>query len=219
MKGRNWGTKPNLEGSMGFYSRVIFPRLCNFALNNQIVAKRRQELLAATTGDVLEIGFGTGLNLLHYSPEVRSLAAIEPSIGMGRMARERIERSLITVELHRLAGESLPFADDAFDCAVSTFTLCSIGDVDQALREIYRVLKPGGRFLFLEHGLSPDPGIQLWQRRLNWLQMRLGAGCHLTRNIGAMVAAQSFASLVIDESYLPKTPKTHGYVYQGVGTK
>jgi hypothetical protein len=103
--------------------------------------------------------------------------------------------------------------------ASTTFTLCSIGDVDQALSETYRVLKPGGWFLFLEHGLSPEPRVQKWQRRLNWLQMRLANGCHLDRNIRALVTAQPFASVRIDEFYIEKTPKTHGYTYRGVATK
>ena len=98
-------------------------------------------------------------------------------------------------------------------------TLCSIGDVRQALAEAYRVLKPGGRFLFLEHGLSPEPGVQKWQRRLNWLEMRLADGCHLDRNMTELVAAQPFSSVEVEEFYLERTPKTHGYLYRGIAVK
>jgi ubiquinone/menaquinone biosynthesis C-methylase UbiE len=107
----------------------------------------------------------------------------------------------------------------AFDCAVSTFTLCSIEQVDQAMREVYRVLKPGGKLLLLEHGLSPEPGVQKWQRRLSRLQMRLAGGCHLDRDMRALVTAQPFTSVQMDEFYIEKTPRTHGYMYRGVATK
>src|SRR5262249_13636510 len=102
---------------------------------------------------------------------------------------------------------------------VSTFTLCSIEDVDRALGEVYRVLKPGGRFLFLEHGISPEPKVQKWQRRLNWLEMRLGDGGRLDRNIEELVKAQPFASVEMEKFYMEKNPKTHGYMYRGIATK
>ena len=118
-----------------------------------------------------------------------------------------------------LGGENLPFEDGAFDCVVSTFTLCSIEQVDQAMPEVYRVLKPGGKLLLLEHGLSPEPKVQRWQRHLNRLQMRLAGGCHLDRDMRALVATQPFASVQMDEFYIEKTPRTHGYIYRGMTTK
>jgi ubiquinone/menaquinone biosynthesis C-methylase UbiE len=108
---------------------------------------------------------------------------------------------------------------DRFDCAVSTFTLCSIENVGQALREVYRVLKPGGRLLFLEHGFSPEPKVQKWQRWLNWLEMRLADGCHLDRNMKELVATQPFSSVEVVEFYLERTPRTHGYMFRGIATK
>jgi SAM-dependent methyltransferase len=138
---------------------------------------------------------------------------------MHRLARQRIARAGVPVERHVLAGERLPFPADTFDCAVSTFTLCSIGDVSQALAEVYRVLKPGGRFLFLEHGLSPEPRVRAWQRRLNWLEGRLADGCRLDRDIRALVAGQPFASAEVAECYLEHMPRTHGYLYRGVARK
>ena len=204
---------------MGFYSLVIFPRLCDFLLSKPLVAKHRRELLASVSGNVLEIGFGTGLNLPHYPAHVRKLTAVDPNVGMSRLAQKRIKRAGIEVDLQVVSGERLPFEDSSFDCVVSTFTLCSIKHVSQALGEVYRVLKPGGRFLFLEHGLSPEPRVQKWQRRLNWLETRLADGCHLDRNIRELLAEQPFSSVQIEETYLEKTPKTHGYIYRGSAVK
>jgi ubiquinone/menaquinone biosynthesis C-methylase UbiE len=204
---------------MSFFSRVVFPRLCDFLMNKSRLARHRRELLAGAYGDVLEIGFGTGLNLPYYPGGVHKLTAVDPNRGMYRLAQKRIRQSGIEVDQQVVSGERLPFADSRFDCAASTFTLCSIPDVAQALREVYRVLKSGGTFLFLEHGLSPEPRVQKWQRRLNWLQVRLANGCHLDRDMKALVAAQPFASVEIAEFYLERTPKTHGYLYRGVATK
>ncbi len=204
---------------MGFFAQVIVPRLCDFFLNKPLLTRLRRELLAAAQGDVLEIGFGTGLNLPYYPGGVHKLTAVDPNPGMHRLAQKRIKQRGIKVDQQVLSGERLPFEDNRFDCAVSTFTLCSIGDVAQALREVYRVLKSGGKFLFLEHGLSPEPGVQKWQRRLNWLQVRLANGCHLDRNMKALVAAQPFASVEVEEFYLERMPRTHGYLYRGSALK
>ena len=204
---------------MGFFAQVIVPRLCDFLLNKPLVARQRRELLARAYGDVLEIGFGTGLNLPCYPEAVRKLTAVDPNPGMHRLAQKRIKQGRIEVDQQVQSGERLPFEDGRFDSAVSTFTLCSIAGVEQALREVVRVLKPGGKFLFLEHGLSPEPGVQKWQRRLNGLQMCLANGCHLDRNIKALIAAQPFSALAVEEFYLEKTPRTHGYLYRGSATK
>jgi ubiquinone/menaquinone biosynthesis C-methylase UbiE len=204
---------------MGFYSQVIFPWLCDFGLDRPFVAGHRRELLAHAGGTILEIGFGTGLNLPCYPPHVRKLTTVDPNAGMYRRARRRIKQAGIEVQRRELGGERLPFEDGTFDCVVSTFTLCSIEAVAQAVREVYRVLKAGGKFLFLEHGLSPDANVQKWQHRLDWLQVRFAGGCHLNRNMPALVGAQPFASVTVEASYLEKTPKTHGYLYRGVATK
>ena len=204
---------------MGIYSQVIFPRLCDLLLGRPFVTQRRRELLAHATGDVLEIGFGTGLNLPHYPAQVRRITTVDPNEGMHRLAQQRVRRSGIEVDQRVLGSEELPFGDGTFDCVVSTFTLCSIEQVSQALSEVYRVLRRRGRLLFLEHGLSPEPNIQKWQRRLNWLQMRLADGCHLDRNMRELVGSCPYSSLEIEEFYLEKMPRTHGYVYRGIATK
>lgn len=204
---------------MGFYSQWIFPRLCDFFLDKPLIDGHRRELLAHAVGDVLEIGFGTGLNLPHYPAGIRKITTVDPNAGMNRLAQKRVKKAGITIDQRVLSSEKLPFADGVFDCAVSTFTLCSIEDVNQALAEIYRVLKPGGRFLFLEHGLSPEPGVAKWQQRLNWLQIHLCGGCRLNRNMAQLVAAQPFASVEIKNFYAEHTPKTHGYLFRGIAVK
>ncbi len=204
---------------MGFYTQVVFPRLCDLLLNRPLVARHRRELLAHTAGDVLEIGFGTGLNLPYYPESVRKLTTVDPNAGMHSLARRRIKKSKIEVDQRVLSGERLPFDAGTFDCVVSTFTLCSIAEVGEALAEVYRVLRPGGRFLFLEHGLSPEPAVQKWQRRLNRLEMWLADGCRLDRDIRGLVTAQPFASERIDQFYMERSPKTHGYMTRGVATK
>lgn len=204
---------------MGLYSRCIFPWLCDLALDTPAVAEHRRKLLADVSGEVLEIGFGTGLNLPHYPPRVEKIVAIDPNVGMLRRARRRIDESQVAVELRPLSGESLPCEDGAFDCVVSTFTLCSIERVADALAEVFRALKPGGRFVFLEHGLSPEAGVQKWQRRLNGLQRRLGGNCRLDRNMRELVGEQPFRSVEVEEFHLELTPKTHGYLYCGAATR
>jgi ubiquinone/menaquinone biosynthesis C-methylase UbiE len=205
--------------AMSFYARVVVPLLCDFGLDRPFVARYRQELLAAAGGNILEIGFGTGLNLACYPPHVRKITTVEPNLGMHRRARKRVEQAGMEVEQHLLGGERLPFADDTFDCVVGTFTLCSIDDAAQALREVHRALKAGGKFLLLEHGLSPDAKVRKWQHRLNGLQMRLAGGCRLDRDMRALVTAQPFGRVQLDEFYIEQTPKTHGYLYRGSATK
>jgi ubiquinone/menaquinone biosynthesis C-methylase UbiE len=207
------------EATVGFYSQVIVPLLCDFGLDRPSVAKYRRELLTHASGNILEIGFGTGLNLPHYPKQVQEITTVDPNVGMYQRAQRRINKTSIKVDQRVLSGERLPFEERTFDCVVSTFTLCSIEDVRQAVAEVYRVLKPGGKFLFLEHGLSPEPNIQKWQHRLNWLQVRLADGCHLDRNIKKLVAGQPFSTVEIEELYLEKTPKTHGYIYRGMAMK
>lgn len=204
---------------MGFYSRIVFPWLCDFALDQPIVAKHRRELLSQAGGKTLEIGFGTGLNLSCYPKEVRKITVVDPNPGMHRRAQKRIQQTDIEVDKRVLSSEELPFEAATFDCVVSTFTLCSIQQVDRALAEVFRVLKPEGRFLMLEHGLSNELKIQKKQRRLNGLQRLLGDNCHLDRNIPELVKQQPFRSVELEEFYLEKTPKTHGYIYRGMAIR
>jgi ubiquinone/menaquinone biosynthesis C-methylase UbiE len=182
------------------------------------LAELRKQLLSHAAGEVLEIGVGTGLNLPHYPEHVRKITTVDPNPGMNQFLRTRLKQTGIVADHRILGGEQLPFADAAFDCVVSTWTLCSIADVERAMREIYRVLRRGGRFLFLEHGLSETPKIQSWQRRLNWLQKFI-AGCRLDLNVRDLLQSQPFDSVEIGTFYLERTPKTHGFMYRGLATK
>ncbi len=204
---------------MGLYRRFIFPALCDLALGTEQVSQYRKELLSAAGGEVLEIGSGTGLNLPHYPPGVRRICTADPNPGVHRRARRRAEAAGVTVDHRTIGGEQLPFEACRFDCVVCTFTLCSVADPGRALAEVYRVLRPAGQFLFLEHGLSPDPGVRKWQRRLNGIQGLLGDGCHLDRDVRALVSAVPFGEVRLEEFYAEKTPRTHGYLYRGIATR
>lgn len=204
---------------MGFYSSVIFPRFYDYLVDKPFWAKYRREQLADVDGNILEIGVGTGLNLPHYPKHVRKITAVDPNPGMNKVLGRRIEQTGIDVDTRLIGSEELPFEDGVFDCVVSTITLCSIQDVGQAMSELFRVMKPGGRFMFLEHGLSPDAKVSQWQRRLNWLQRFCAGGCRLDLDVRELIAQQPFESVEMDNFYLEKTPKIHGYMYRGVATK
>jgi ubiquinone/menaquinone biosynthesis C-methylase UbiE len=179
----------------------------------------RKDLLADVRGEVLEIGFGTGLNLEHYPEQLGRIAAVDPGEGMKRIAEDRIVQSRIEVDQRVQTAEDLPYEEERFDYVVSTWTLCSIPDVRRALSEVCRVLKPGGRFLFLEHGLSDEPKVQRWQRRLNWLQRRMAGGCRLDVDVEALVREQPFKDLNLERFLMERTPRTHGTMYRGLAVK
>jgi ubiquinone/menaquinone biosynthesis C-methylase UbiE len=203
---------------MGFYSQRILPYLLEWGLSDPMMAKYRREVLADVTGEVLEIGFGTGLNLSYYPENIHKLVAIDANSGVNKIAQKRIHSSNISVDNRVLNGENLPMADNTFDSVVSTWTLCSIAKVEQALQEIYRVLKPGGKFFFVEHGLSNESQVQVWQNRLTPIQKVIADGCHFNRNIRQMLEKQ-FDTMALKEFYAEKTPKFAGYFYQGIATK
>ena len=182
-------------------------------------AKYRKEQLAKADGEILEIGVGTGLNLPHYPSHVRKITTVDPNPGMNKRLQRRIDETGIGVEKKIIGSESLPFEEETFDCVVSTITLCSIPDVWEATSELFRVLKPGGRILFLEHGLSPDAKVAKWQRRLNWLQRSFADGCTLTLDVPEILSSQAFSSVEIDTFYMEETPRTHGYMFRGTATK
>jgi ubiquinone/menaquinone biosynthesis C-methylase UbiE len=203
---------------MGFYSNLVIPYCIDLAMSGSNLEQYRQELLKDVSGEILEIGFGTGLNLPHYPEQVTKITTVEPNPGMQKLARSRIQQSLITVDYQILNGESLPMADFSFDSIVCTWTLCSIPLVEQAIAEIYRLLKPGGKFFFIEHGLSQDLNIQIWQNRLTPLQKAIADGCHLNRKINDLVTKQ-FSNVTLKQFYAPRLPKVIGYMYQGIAVK
>lgn len=203
---------------MGFYSNFILPYCIDFAMSGSNLREYRQELLADVSGEILEIGFGTGLNLPYYPEEVTKITTIDPNPGMQKLARSRIEQSQIAVDYKVLNGESIPLPDASFDSVVCTWTLCSIPQVDLAIAEVHRLLKPGGKFWFIEHGLSKDPSIRVWQNRLTPLQKIIADGCHLNRQINDLVR-QKFPQVTVEKFYDSKLPKIIGFMYRGVAIK
>lgn len=205
---------------MGLYSRYVFPWVLDKALGQRLFNDQRRLALVDVAEPVLELGFGTGLNLPHYPSAIRSLSIVEPNAGSLRRAETRIAASRIEVApVALLPNGRLAAPDQSFASVVSTWTLCSIADVPGAIAEIRRVLRPGGRFFFLEHGLAPDLKVARWQRRLNGIQRILGDGCHLDRDIPRLVAAPRLAVEACAEYYLEKVPKLAGYMYRGVARK
>lgn len=178
---------------MGIYSERIFPWLLDRALGHPRIEARRAALVGQATGEVLEIGFGSGATLPFYDPaKVTRLTVVEPSEGMNRRAASRLAASPVPVTSVPGAGERLPFGNASFDTVVTCLTLCSVSDVPQVLAEIRRVLRPGGQFLFLEHVLSDHAGARRWQGRLNPVQKVVGVGCNLDRDSAALVRAAGF---------------------------
>jgi ubiquinone/menaquinone biosynthesis C-methylase UbiE len=203
---------------MGFYSQSVLPRLMDWSLSDPTFGKYRQELLTDVKGEVLEIGFGTGLNLAFYPPHIQKITTIDKNPGMNAFAKRRISNSNITVEQLMLSSENLSILNNTFDSVISTFTLCSIANVKQALQEIYRILKPGGKFFFLEHGLSDKPNIQVWQNRLTPIQKVIGDGCHLNRNIRELLEEQ-FDEVKLKEFTPEKMSDIIAHLYKGIATK
>lgn len=204
---------------MGFYSKHVFPRLYDLSMNKPFWAKYRRHHLETVQGEILEIGAGSGLNLPHYPDHIRRITSVDPNPGMNKRLLRRAHEARIELDQRVLSSEKLPFDDASFDSVVSTLTMCSIPDVKQAMAELFRVLKPGGRILFFEHGISPDIKVARWQRRMNWLQKRIADGCSLTLDVGSLFATQPFQAVEFENFYVEKTPRTRGYIYQGVATK
>ena len=191
---------------MGFYSTHIVPRFIDKALGTPAMQEGRNAVAAGLSGTVLEIGFGSGLNVASYPPEIELVYAVEPALTARKIAVPRIAASPIPIQYAGLHGETVALDDNSCDGALCTFTLCTIPGVEQALAELRRVLKPGGRFHFLEHGLAPDAKTQTWQRRLDSLEKRLADGCHLTRDPVELVRAAGFELEFVHSEYT-KGPK------------
>ena len=202
---------------MAFWSEHVVPRITDVALGTSDVRDLRARVVSRARGEVVELGFGSGPTLPLYPPSVTSVRAVEPSAVARRLARRRIARSSLPVEHVGLDGADLALPDACADTVVSTFTLCTIPDVGRALREVRRVLRPDGRFLFLEHGLAPDPRTARWQHRLDGLQQRLFAGCHLTRPIDDLVRAAGLTVTDLQHESV-RGPGPMSYLYLGAAT-
>ena len=202
---------------MGFYSKHILPRLVEWSLGSAVVRDQRRETLGSLRGHVLEIGFGTGLNLPCYPPEVTRLTAIDCEAMLPGRVADRIARAEIQVERLKLdAGGLLPFEDRTFDGVVTTFTLCSISNVVAALAEIRRVLKPEAEYVFLEHGRSDDPRIAKQQDRANPITRIIGCGCNMNRPIDRLVSDAGLNITRLDRFVMPDSPRILGEIYRGV---
>lgn len=204
---------------MGFYSRIIFPRLLHWGFSNRIIKKQRCQVVSTARGDVLEVGAGSGLSLPDYPGDVDTYIGLDINLGMIRLARRQNQNRTFPVRWCLGDALRLPFPSSTFDVVVSTWTLCSVADASRALEEIGRVLRSNGRFWFVEHGLSPDPKVQCWQRRLTPIQRCIGDGCQLDRPIGQLLRVPLWERVRLEEFYLEKCPRWIGYTYRGSAVK
>ena len=200
-----------------FYERRILPKLLACACASPPIMKQREKIVPRAEGKVLELGIGMGLNLAHYDADkVTSVSGVDPAAELRTLAESAPHDPRLNVKGEAGTAEALPFEDKSFDCVVCTFTLCSVHSPAQALAEARRVLKPGGRFLFCEHGLAPDPGVAKWQRRIEPIWKRIAGGCHLTRPVASTIAASGFKVEEVETMYLPNSPRIAGWNEWGV---
>src|SRR5262245_58892943 len=198
---------------MGFYRHQVVPLLTDLSMRNKRLAAYRDRVVPAATGRVLEIGIGSGLNLRRYSPNVQQVIGLEPSPKLLGMARDT-ERLSFPVDLIEGSAEEIPLESASVDTVVTTWTLCTIPDASRALHELRRVLKPGGRLLFVEHGRAPDPNVVWWQDRLNPIWKGIGGGCHLNRAIGSLIEGAGFQFERLQTGYM-RGPKPMTFMYEG----
>lgn len=203
---------------MGFYAERLFPRLMNWAMSRKSMRPVRARVCAPLTGEVVEIGFGTGLNLPYIPAGVETLRAVDPLERGRALAAERLESSPVPVEFVGLDGQALDVDDDSADAVLCTWSLCSIPDPVAAVREVARVLRPGGTFHFVEHGRSPDRRVLRWQRRISPIQRRVACGCNLDRDIPAIVEQGGLSIESLDTYYMAGEPKPFGWTFEGIAS-
>jgi len=205
---------------MGFYSNVIIPFFYDYSMDSKKINERRKSILdKITEEEVLEIGFGTGINLKFYPQNVKRIIGVDANNGMLMQSQKKISNGRFQIELINQSSELLPFADNSINAVLSTYTLCSIKEINEALKEIYRVLKPGAKYYFLEHGLADNPRTQKWQRRLNPLQNIWADGCNLNRDMKSLIANAGFNMIEMKNYYMKRDPKIVGYMYEGIAVK
>lgn len=203
---------------MGFYDDRVLPHIINVVMNNKLTRETRARVCADLEGDVVEIGFGTGHNVPFIPRSVTSLRAVEPSQRSVQLAQQRIDAAPFPVEVVGLDGQQLPLDTASADHVLCTWSLCTIPDPVAAVREMRRVLRPGGSLHFVEHGASPHPKVRRWQDRLNGMQQRIAGGCNLNRDIPGIVTAGGFRVTKLDTYYGKGEPKPLGYLYEGAAT-
>jgi ubiquinone/menaquinone biosynthesis C-methylase UbiE len=203
---------------MGWYRDRVVPRLADLVLRGAEFTPARARVCAGLEGEVLEVGFGSGRNVPHYPAAVTRVRVVDPATLGQRLAAERVAASPIPIEYVGLNGEHLPIEDASVDRVLTTWTLCTIPDVERALGEMRRVLRPGGSLHFVEHGRAPEASIARWQDRLTPLQRRIFGGCHLNRPIDEVIERAGLQVTAID-NYFARGPKPFGYMFEGVATK
>jgi ubiquinone/menaquinone biosynthesis C-methylase UbiE len=199
---------------MNVYNHYVLPRLINMAMGREDVAKLRAANVPKASGIVLEVGIGSGLNVPFYANTVTRLYGVDPSAELLAMARRHTAKAPFPADLLMRGAENVPLADDSVDSVVMTWSLCSIANPAAALAEIRRVLKPGGSFIFVEHGLAPEPGVQKWQNRLTPVWRRFAGGCHLNRPVAGMIRTAGFAIDDLRTGYLAG-PRPMTFTYEG----
>jgi ubiquinone/menaquinone biosynthesis C-methylase UbiE len=199
---------------MGFYSDIILPRLCDLSMRNKQLVPFRERVIGAAEGRVLEIGVGSGMNLPFYRPPVREVLALEPAPRLLNMARSASHETGLPVSFLEASAEAIPLDKSSVDTVVTTWTLCSIPQAATALAEMRRVLRPGGKLLFVEHGLAPDEAVRRWQHRLTPAWRYISGGCHLNRPIRSMIEGTGFRVERIETGYMPG-PKPMTFMYEG----
>ena len=200
---------------MGLYADRILPRVIDLACRSGDIERERRRVVPHASGRVLEVGMGPALNLPYYDRgNIEFVWGLEPNPGMRALAEPRIEASGLDVRWLDLPGEEIPLEDDSVDTVVLTFTLCTIAEWEPALGQMRRVLRPGGRLLFVEHGESPDDSVRSWQHRIDPIWTRVAGGCHITRRIPELIEASGFSIVDLEEGYSPG-PKISAYLYRG----
>ena len=206
---------------MSFYDKYILPSFLNCACGAKPILYQRGKVVPLAEGLVLEVGIGSGLNIPFYDAnKVDKVMGLDPSPELNEMAEKVVSKTAaengLNVEIILGSAEAMPFPDDHFDSVVITYTLCTIPDAESANLEIRRVLKPGGKLIFCEHGLAPDAGVAKWQARIDPIWGKIAGGCHLNRDIPKLITSAGFTIETLEQMYLPSTPKFAGYNYWGV---
>jgi ubiquinone/menaquinone biosynthesis C-methylase UbiE len=204
---------------MSFYEKYILPRFLNCACASEPITYQRKKVVPLAEGKILEVGIGSGLNLPFYNKsKIIEIWGIDPSEELNAMAKRVAAEENINVKFITSSAEDIPFPNNYFDTVLITYTMCTIPSVLKANEEMRRVLKSGGKMIFCEHGVSPDESIKKWQKRLNSIWGKIAGGCNINRDIPMLIKSSGFKIVMMDEMYLPKTPKIAGYNYWGYAT-
>ena len=202
---------------MSLYDKYILPSFLNCACGSKPINYQRQKVVPLAGGITLEVGIGSGLNIPFYDrAKVEKLIGLDPSPELNAMAQKMADQHDLEVEFLLSGAENIPLPDDHVDTVLVTYTMCTIPDALSANKEMLRVLKPGGRMIFCEHGLAPDAKVSKWQSRIDPFWGKIAGGCHLNRDIPELIRSSGFQIQTMDEMYLPSTPKFAGYNYWGI---